>query len=39
VLIDVLPDIQVTPGAAMIRSNFVKGYKRLPVRFNRGLGS
>jgi linalool 8-monooxygenase len=32
-LLDALPDIRVTAGAEMIRSNFVRGYKRLPVRF------
>jgi linalool 8-monooxygenase len=34
-LLDALPDIRVMAGAEMIRSNFVRGYKRLPVRFAR----
>lgn len=34
-LLDTLPDIRVTAGAEMIRSNFVRGYKRLPVQFAR----
>jgi linalool 8-monooxygenase len=38
VLLDTLPDIRVTAGADMIRSNFVRGYKRLPVRFARRPG-
>jgi linalool 8-monooxygenase len=37
-LLDVLPDIKVTANPDMIVSNFVRGYKRLPVQFERRPG-